>query len=461
MALIGSDVDRTDALAELADDDPANKGTDQPEIPAIEPGVRGRSGRIGAPHQQQPAAMTDWREQLRERVREIRARKRAAQEWQEQSPLAKSTPSHEGSATTVDPAAMSDQTESLTPQTELPSDQPESLSGQTELNHRLESPSDRAVDPEPALQADDILKPEDTEPFTDFLLVGEFHGGFHRPQLSETTTKDIERPDGRSVLDEPELPALRHPSPGPGELPITETLPEDAPSAAGHGHGIGAKRRSTPSLASKEPMVQPQPYEPEAVSAPAAESVFDPEFTADQVTPREAYGTDDLQPNETGSVPLTWDEASLDPEAILSAQTNHADPAAPLGDRVAAALADSMVLALLGILLVASGAMASGSTWQMMLRTAALPLFAALTLFGMAYGVFFVGTCGQTLGKMVMRVRVIGAEQFKVGYLQAAWRTTAYLLATLPAGIGLLLAFKDIDHRALHDRLSGTRVVKS
>jgi uncharacterized RDD family membrane protein YckC len=36
-----------------------------------------------------------------------------------------------------------------------------------------------------------------------------------------------------------------------------------------------------------------------------------------------------------------------------------------------------------------------------------------------------------------------------------------WLLLAIPAGLGLLSAFFDHDHRGLHDRFAGTRVVRA
>ena len=77
------------------------------------------------------------------------------------------------------------------------------------------------------------------------------------------------------------------------------------------------------------------------------------------------------------------------------------------------------------------------------------------------YSVFFVGSCGQTIGRMVMRLRVVGTDQFSVGFGRAAIRLAAWLVSALPLLAGMLPAIRDPQRRGLHDRLSRTRVVKA
>ena len=125
------------------------------------------------------------------------------------------------------------------------------------------------------------------------------------------------------------------------------------------------------------------------------------------------------------------------------------------------ALADTLVLTTIAVLLMFGGASAAGTGLLSFVQAAPVPFAVAWLIFGLGYGILFVGTCGQTLGKMAMRIRVIGSDRFRVGYGKAAVRTLGYAAAMLTAGLGLILALKDAEHRALHDRLSGTRVVKA
>lgn len=137
------------------------------------------------------------------------------------------------------------------------------------------------------------------------------------------------------------------------------------------------------------------------------------------------------------------------------------DPSAPMSDRVFSTLADALVVVVMGLALGLAGASAAGTGMLSFVQAAPIPFAGTWLIFAFVYSVFFVGTCGQTLGKMAMRVRVIGADRFQVGYVKATRRALLYTLTALPAGVGLLPALNDPEHRAMHDRLSGTRVVKA
>ena len=205
--------------------------------------------------------------------------------------------------------------------------------------------------------------------------------------------------------------------------------------------------------------------EPEDHSPRRFPGLFDPAETA-PIETAALIGAEGSPP-EPAALPATdtameWDlEAPSDADTILDAQRDPMDPTAPISDRVFSALADTLVLTTIAVLLMFGGASAAGTGLLSFVQAAPVPFAVAWLIFGLGYGILFVGTCGQTLGKMAMRIRVIGSDRFRVGYGKAAVRTLGYAAAMLTAGLGLILALKDAEHRALHDRLSGTRVVKA
>ena len=58
-------------------------------------------------------------------------------------------------------------------------------------------------------------------------------------------------------------------------------------------------------------------------------------------------------------------------------------------------------------------------------------------------------------------MRVVGDDQFSVGFDRAAIRLAAWIVSALPLLAGMIPALKDPQRRGLHDRLSHTRVVKA
>ena len=89
------------------------------------------------------------------------------------------------------------------------------------------------------------------------------------------------------------------------------------------------------------------------------------------------------------------------------------------------------------------------------------PLVAFLVVQNVGYLVAFTAG-GQTLGKMAAAIKVVpedGDATLDLGC--ALKRTVLWLVLAFPAGLGLLSAFFDRDHRGLHDRFAGTRVVRA
>jgi uncharacterized RDD family membrane protein YckC len=69
---------------------------------------------------------------------------------------------------------------------------------------------------------------------------------------------------------------------------------------------------------------------------------------------------------------------------------------------------------------------------------------------------------GQTLGKMAAGIRVVpAADDAPLDLGRAFLRTLMWGVLAIPAGLGFLTALFSRDHRGLHDRFAGTRVVRA
>jgi uncharacterized RDD family membrane protein YckC len=90
-----------------------------------------------------------------------------------------------------------------------------------------------------------------------------------------------------------------------------------------------------------------------------------------------------------------------------------------------------------------------------------IALGAAGLFFGLGalYQIYFGGITGQTLGKRLLHLRVIGARGTAPGPLGGILRFATLLLSMLPAGLGWLWCLFDRERRALHDHLAGTYVI--
>jgi len=87
------------------------------------------------------------------------------------------------------------------------------------------------------------------------------------------------------------------------------------------------------------------------------------------------------------------------------------------------------------------------------------PLIGYLFLLDTAYLVTFTAASGQTIGKMLVGLRVVYGEASRVPFGHAVLRSVALLLCLAPLGLGLLPILFDPERRRAHDRLAGTRVV--
>jgi uncharacterized RDD family membrane protein YckC len=89
------------------------------------------------------------------------------------------------------------------------------------------------------------------------------------------------------------------------------------------------------------------------------------------------------------------------------------------------------------------------------------PLIGFLLVQNGGYLVTFTAG-GQTLGKMAAGIRVVSTESAGTLDLGRAFlRTALWVLLAIPAGLGFIPAIVSRDHRGLHDRFAGTRVVRA
>jgi uncharacterized RDD family membrane protein YckC len=85
-------------------------------------------------------------------------------------------------------------------------------------------------------------------------------------------------------------------------------------------------------------------------------------------------------------------------------------------------------------------------------------LAASSMLFVALYVIVLHALEGQTIGKLVTRVRVVGADDLPPPIGASVLRFFAYFVSLLPFGLGFLMAGLRADRRALHDLIAGTRV---
>jgi uncharacterized RDD family membrane protein YckC len=81
-------------------------------------------------------------------------------------------------------------------------------------------------------------------------------------------------------------------------------------------------------------------------------------------------------------------------------------------------------------------------------------------VLGIVYFSFFHAAWGQTIGKMIFRVRVVQTSGEPLTLSLALLRTFSYLISAIPAFLGFIWIGFTPSKRAWHDLISGTIVVR-
>jgi uncharacterized RDD family membrane protein YckC len=89
-----------------------------------------------------------------------------------------------------------------------------------------------------------------------------------------------------------------------------------------------------------------------------------------------------------------------------------------------------------------------------------IPFVGFLALITFSYLASFTVAGGQTIGKMLMSLRVIGDDGRPIDAAGGTLRAAGCMLVPLTLGLSYVPVLVTSDHRALHDRLAGTRVVR-
>jgi uncharacterized RDD family membrane protein YckC len=84
-----------------------------------------------------------------------------------------------------------------------------------------------------------------------------------------------------------------------------------------------------------------------------------------------------------------------------------------------------------------------------------------LVAIGGGYFVFFWMRGAETLGMKSWRIMLVNRDGGPVTLRQAVLRAGAAVLSWLPCGAGFLWSLVDRERLAWHDRLSGTKLVRS
>jgi uncharacterized RDD family membrane protein YckC len=274
-----------------------------------------------------------------------------------------------------------------------------------------------------------------------------------------------------SPADTPDLSIRRDTSPTPLEdlalldagLASTDAraelvLPDLDGAAAASPSRRSGKDASTPGelpLFGGPPGTDDQPLitKPSPPRAPLAVRRATPEVQRIREVPRAP--SLDLTLDETESAPAAFDSWSPPP---VDSQEIAED--ATVAARVIAVVIDLLILAIVDAVVIYFTMKICGLSFDEIALLPKAPLIAFLFVQNGGYLVAFTAG-GQTLGKMAAGIRVVPADDNDTLDLGRAFlRTLVWVLLAVPAGLGFLSALFSRDHRGLHDRFAGTRVVR-
>jgi uncharacterized RDD family membrane protein YckC len=121
------------------------------------------------------------------------------------------------------------------------------------------------------------------------------------------------------------------------------------------------------------------------------------------------------------------------------------------------------ILAGVGILGYTSGTTSTdtfSSFWYAFNETNFSFLNVVIFVLYLVYFTFFLGTRGQTPGKMLCGLKVVRLDGSPVGFGRAAIRTLGYVLNQFTLYIGFLWVAIDPRKQGLHDKIAGTYEIR-
>ena len=192
-----------------------------------------------------------------------------------------------------------------------------------------------------------------------------------------------------------------------------------------------------------------------------------------------ARATARRQPEDEPTLDLEGDastdgDASVEVDAFNASRPKASPPVergaahaavAPMGARLVGGAVDLLLMGGIDLAVLDLTLRLSELTYANIALIPWAPFAAFLALLNGGYLTAFTVAGGQTIGKMIAGTRVATSDEYaatdRVTLPQSALRAVGYLISLLPAGLGFVPALVGPDHRAFHDRLAHTRVVKA
>jgi len=194
---------------------------------------------------------------------------------------------------------------------------------------------------------------------------------------------------------------------------------------------------------------------PPAARTPLAVRRSTPEVPRNRPRTTRPVRTDSLNLESAVSKSGAASKAATDTVAALMEMPS-------LGVRVGAGLIDLVLLVGIDAAVVYLTLRVTGlqNTLADLRVLAPVPFVGFLAILAFGYVSAFTVAGGQTIGKMVLSLRVIGDDGRPVDAAGGMLRALGCMLVPITLGLSYVPVLFTSDHRALHDRLAGTRVVQ-
>jgi uncharacterized RDD family membrane protein YckC len=275
------------------------------------------------------------------------------------------------------------------------------------------------------------------------------------PDEAPNLFESEESPSAELASVEPAVPvrARRQPPPPTTELPLfvkgmgTDTAAATSPPAS----APTDVARVDPPVASAPPVSERRPATPAPIKARTVEP--------QKLGPLDRDLLEGLERIEHAEQRRAAAEAR---RVEVEHRSEHRGEA---GRRLGAAAVDALLLGALSAGIVWVTLRWTGLPWSQIHVLPAAPVVAFVLLVVVGYLFMFTAASGQTAGKMLMGIRVVdagrhGPDDGRVSVRQALYRGALTVPSVLLLGLGFLPAL-GAGGRALHDRLTQTRVVRA
>ena len=185
---------------------------------------------------------------------------------------------------------------------------------------------------------------------------------------------------------------------------------------------------------------------------------------------------DNSTPQNTNTINTAVTSSNLQSSTQPAVNQAVVQPAAQAGynfvfagfwDRFLAVFIDGLILSTISFVLnfvvgVVIGLSGAGGVGSSIVSIVSMIMSIIIWILQLAYPIYFIGSRGQTLGKMIMKIKVIKIDSQEVpGYTAAFLRETiGKFLSGIVLGIGYFVSIRDQNKQTWHDKIAHTVVIK-